>query len=297
MTIRPAVSQRLSIHLLAGLLLAAMIAPPPARASQAHPIVALDQAIAETLLELGIAPVMISQRDYFDFWTDDAYDASQLIEVGQPLPNIELLRQVSPRQILLAPWQAAVASQLDAVAPIEIVDDYPYSSEGDIWIHLLAFTRQLGQQVGRPQAAAHLIQQTETHLDALRNKAMDEDMPLLIVQLMDQRHVRVFGGHSLPQGVLQRLGLHNAWHGATNQWGYALVGIDSLFDIEARLVVIRDPFPTGIEQSLTQNGLWRHLPSVQHGDIITLTHAFWFAGGLPSARRFADALVEALGDD
>ncbi|MGM0913096.1 MAG: hypothetical protein ACQEXC_05115 [Pseudomonadota bacterium] len=40
----------------------------------------------------------------------------------------------------------------------------------------------------------------------------------LVVQFMDERHVRVFGEGGLYQAVMDRLGLENAWRGETNAW-------------------------------------------------------------------------------
>ena len=93
---------------------------------------------------------------------------------------------------------------------------------------------------------------------------------------------------------LKQLGLCNAWKGATNQWGYAQVGVENLFDTEARLVIIRSYNSAGLEEQIARTALWSYLPSVRRGDVIVLPSTFWIAGGLPSALRFAESLVEAL---
>lgn len=259
-------------------------------------ITALDLPIAETLIELGVSPVIISQRESFNFWTGGTYEFSTIVEAGSPLPNIELLQQIRPNQTLLAPWQSNLGSRLASVSKVSIVDSYPYSGDGNLWERLLTFTYQLGQLVEQPGKVTNLIQQTDMHLDNLKERLRNDGTPLLFVQLWGERHVRVFGENSLPQAVSQRLGIDNAWHGTTNQWGYSLVGIEALLDIDARLVIISSRHPTDFEGQLTQNSMWQHLPSVRRGDIIVLPDTFWFAGGLPSAQRFADALVVALAE-
>jgi iron complex transport system substrate-binding protein len=66
---------------------------------------------------------------------------------------------------------------------------------------------------------------------------------LLVVQFIDERHVRVFGRGSLFEAVMQRLGLRNAWQGETNAGDSRSRACEqSLGMSEARLVVV-DPCP------------------------------------------------------
>ena len=79
-----------------------------------------------------------------------------------------------------------------------------------------------------------------------------------------------------------------------SNWGYTQVSVENLFDIEARLVIIRSYNSAGIEEQIARTALWHYLPSVQRGDVVVLPSTFWIAGGLPSALRFAESLIEAL---
>ncbi|MNV29401.1 Iron(3+)-hydroxamate-binding protein FhuD precursor [compost metagenome] len=117
--------------------------------------------------------------------------------------------------------------------------------------------------------------------------------PLLLVQFIDERHVRVFGRHSLFEAVMTRLGLRNAWQGETNAWGFSVVSLEQFLTLpEARLVVV-DPVPVGVSERLQEPGLWQHLPLVKQGKVLHLP-AVWSFGGILAARRFADLLSEAL---
>jgi iron complex transport system substrate-binding protein len=120
--------------------------------------------------------------------------------------------------------------------------------------------------------------------------------PLLVVQFIDERHVRVFGRHSLFEAVMQRLGLRNAWQGETNDWGFSVASLEQFLSIpEARLVVV-DPIPVGVSERLQEPGLWQHLPLVQQAPVLHLP-AVWSFGGVLAARRFATLLSEALQQD
>ncbi|MGP9767001.1 ABC transporter substrate-binding protein [Halomonas sp. AOP13-D3-9] len=265
-----------------------------AQADTHSAVAAFDFPVAETLIELGVSPVMVKQGSSFNFWTGNTYESSYVIETGLPGPNMELLQQVSPSRVLLAPWQTSQKARLSSVAPVNIVNSYPYTGEGDVWERLLIFTYELGELVDQQQQANHLVQAAQMRLDSLRERVAQDCTPMLYVQLLDERHIRVFGENSLLHAVSQKLGLCNAWQGATNQWGYAQVGVENLFDTEARLVIIRSYNSAGLEEQIARTALWRYLPSVRRGDVIVLPSTFWIAGGLPSALRFAESLVEAL---
>ena len=258
------------------------------------PVAAFDLPIVETLIELEVSTVVAQQLSSFNFWTGDTYTSSNVIEVGSPEPNMEIIQQVLPSMILLAPWQTNQEARLSSVAPVNVVDNYPYTAEGDVWDRLLSFTYELGELAEQQQQASHLVQETQARLARLREHVAKGCTPLLFIQLLDERHIRVFGDNSFVHAVSQQLGLCNAWKGATNQWGYAQVGVENLFDTEARLVIIRSYNSAGLEEQIARTALWRYLPSVRRGDVIVLPSTFWIAGGLPSALRFADSLVEAL---
>ena len=117
--------------------------------------------------------------------------------------------------------------------------------------------------------------------------------PLLVVQFIDERHVRVFGRGSLFEAVMQRLGLRNAWQGETNAWGFSVASLEQFLGMpDARLVVV-DPVPVGVGEKLQEPGLWQHLPLVQNNPVIHLP-ATWSFGGILAARRFATLLDGAL---
>ena len=59
------------------------------------------------------------------------------------------------------------------------------------------------------------------------------------------------------------------------------------------LLVCFDPIPADVLPTLRDSALWRALPFGRPGRMICLPQAFVF-GAVPSARRFARLLVEAL---
>ena len=187
---------------------------------------------------------------------------------------------------------------LDNIVTSDVFHFYPYTnnSSDDLWSRFDAFVLEVGELSGRRAAAEQLIINTQSHLKSLKN-GLSPQPPLLVVQLMTEQYVRVYGENSMFQGVLDRLGLQNAWTRNTDTWGRSLVSVRELFNDnfeDARLVIMESALPVGIEHNIETSGMWRYLPSVQRGDYVVLPSTFWIGGVHPSAQRFADALIKAL---
>jgi ABC-type Fe3+-hydroxamate transport system substrate-binding protein len=286
---------RLSVYVVVFLLTA-----NAALAAEKTPSIAVfDWTIAETLLSLDPGFVSLGNVAAFHTWTGDDYGNANIIDIGtQTFPNMELLSSIGPDRILLSPSQVRLSQRLADLAPVTIIQSYPYvrNKSDSLWARFDAFTLEIGISVDRKSEAEQLTADTKAHIETLGDKIVAQP-PLLIIQLVNEHYVRVYGDNSIFQGVLQQLGLTNAWTGRTDQWGRSLVSIRELFNInleEARLVIMESAFPVGIEEKIETSGMWRYIPSVQRRDFIVLPPSFWIAGAQPSAQRFANALVRAL---
>ncbi|GEN29119.1 ABC transporter substrate-binding protein [Halovibrio variabilis] len=272
-----------------------------ALAASAPPSIAVfDWTTAEALIALNPpGSVLMGNITVFHTWTGNEYAHADVTDIGTPsFPNLELLSSINPSRMLLAPRHTRMKAVLDNIVTSNVIQSYPYTnnSSDDLWSRFDAFVLEMGELSGRRAAAEKLIINTQSKLESLKNK-LEPQPPLLVVQLITEQYVRVYGDNSIFQGVLLRLGLRNAWTGETDRWGRSLVSIRELFNIhleDARLVVMESAFPAGIENNIETSGMWRYLPSVQRGDYVVLPSTFWIAGVHPSALRFAEALVEAL---
>ncbi|QJQ98264.1 ABC transporter substrate-binding protein [Halomonas sp. PGE1] len=272
------------------LLLALGLAGSP-RALAQPAIATLDWTLAETLVALGVTPVGVAQVEAYHAWVGAPHLPEASVDLGlRSQPNLELLANLAPDHILISPMFANLAPRLSHIAPVATVPLYTPGRE--TWPQLHELTHQVGRLAEREAAAERLIAETEARLAALRQRLPERVPPLLVVQFMDERHVRVFGEGGLYQAVMARLGLENAWHGETNAWGFSLVGLEQLAGLTARLVVV-EPYPVGVETALAGSGLWQQQPSVRDDSLITLPPV-WSFGALPSAIRFAEHLVAAL---
>nr|WP_183383676.1 iron-siderophore ABC transporter substrate-binding protein [Halomonas stenophila] len=251
----------------------------------------LDWTLAETLVALEAPPRAVAQVEAYHAWVVEPALPDTTTDLGlRSQPNLELLASLDPDRILISPMFANLTPRLSRIAPVENLTLYRPGL--DTWTEMRELTRSIGELVDRPEAATRLIETTEAKLAGLREELGTDQPPLLMVQFMDSRHVRVFGAGGLFQAVLDRLDLDNAWTGATNAWGFSLVGIEALADLDARLVVV-EPYPAGVQETLADSGLWRHLVETSRGTPIVLPPV-WSFGALPSAGRFAELLVTAL---
>lgn len=260
--------------------------------AEPYPRVAtLDWTIAETLMGMGVEPQAVAQLSAYHDWVAEPAMPATVIDLGlRTQPNLELLADLQPDVILISQMFSNIAPRLSQVAPVEMLE--LYIPGNDTWTQMLQLTRDAARLAGQPQAGQRLIDKTESAMLEYRQQLPAQTEPLLIVQFIDARHVRVFGENGLYQAVLDQLGLENAWSGKTNSWGFALVGLEELLGIEGQLVVV-EPAPLGVEEQLADSGLWRALPDVREDNVITLPPV-WSFGALPSALRFADTLTTAL---
>ncbi|SFR75714.1 iron complex transport system substrate-binding protein [Marinobacter daqiaonensis] len=253
-------------------------------------IATVDWTLAETMLSLGVVPVGVAQIADYQAWVEEPRLPEEVVDLGlRAQPNRELMASLDLDHTLLSPLYRAIEPTLSHIAPVTTLATY--TSGGDLWQNLVTTTRQVAEITGRQSGADDVIEQHRRRIDRVGD-ALDADLPpLLVIQFIDNRHVRVFGEGSLYNMVMERLGIENAWQGSTNLWGFATVGIEKLAT-PGHLVVV-EPMPMGVREELEQNRLWQLLPPVRQQRLFHLP-AVWSFGGLPSAARFAEELGQAL---
>ncbi|WP_092826799.1 ABC transporter substrate-binding protein [Vreelandella subterranea] len=251
----------------------------------------INWTIAETLLAIDAPLTGSAQQKGYHEWVREPKIPDGVVDIGlRSQPNLELMAQSPPTQTFISPMFASLTERLERIAPVTPFS--PYSPGTHTWQEIQTLTRQLGELTGHQLQAAQLINETHTLMDMLRQQRSDVP-PLLMVQFMDARHVRVFGDNSLYNAVLERINLTNAWDRPTNAWGFSLTGIEALYDYPEATLVVVEPLPAGVEDALAKSGLWQHLPSVKNATLLRLPPV-WSFGALPSAQRFARELVAAL---
>ena len=256
-------------------------------------IASLDYALTETLLVLGHPPIAQTAAGDWVKWVVEPPLPDGVADLGSSLEvNFERLALLTPDLILTTDYVARQEAALSRIAPVQRMTLYAEGAEP--LERASAITLDLGRRLGRDDAARTYLRQVDALFTTCRARlASARPTPVILVNFMDARHVRVYGGTGLYQAVLDRIGLTNAFRGATNYWGFATVGIEELAtDADVRLIAF-EPLPPDTMPTLAESPLWRGLPFVKAGAVSVLPPVLMF-GALPSAARFADLLTEAL---
>ncbi len=293
--------------LLGGLATTALARPRPAAAqagadAPARPplrVVSMDFGLAETLIEMGLPPIAIPSPGEWEQWVVEPALPSGVVNLGTDRePNLEVLADLRPDLIVSTPYLDGIKPLLERFAPTRTLSIYA-PPVGSAYARSSSATRELAADIGRTDAGEELIARAQASMDAARRQLASAGLagqPLLVVNFLDARHVRVYGKGSLFGDVIERTGLVNGWTKPSNYWGFSTVGIEELAQSPASTLVYLEPISADTLDRLSASPLWRSLPFVKAGRIIRLPPVLMF-GMLPSAMRFARQLVLHLPGD
>lgn len=275
---------------------AALAASSQPLTTNADRIIAINWLAAETLLSLGITPLAVSDVGYFHRRIAEPVLPENVQDIGPYWePNIELIAALKPTLILSDMIAPALLDSLQRIAPVQVVSVYP--AAGNLWLTLVNFTAGLGKKFSASAQAAQLINRaTRTLSDGQQRLSRVAGQRILVaVRSQDGKYATVYGRNSLPDVILTRLGLSNAWTQPVGAMGTANVSVEKLASLPADWL-----FYTELPTTLTQvsrlrqpDGLWQQLPLVAGGRARELTHFFPF-GGLTTAIGLAQHITTAL---
>lgn len=256
-------------------------------------VVSLDWALTETLIVLGHHPVGIVAASDWPRWVIEPPLPLGIADLGlQPEINFELLASLQPDLILTSPFVQHLEPALKAIA--ETFNISVYEKRDVPLARLEEVTMLLGERLHLADKAREFLTDANERLDRYRSRIRKlSPESVLLVNFIDARHVRVYGGSGLYQNVLDRIGVTNAWHGETNYWGYATVGIEALATDEDIRLIAFEPVPSDTLPTLQRSPIWKRLPFVEAGRVSFLPPVLMF-GAMPAALRFSRLLVENL---
>ncbi|MDJ0930599.1 TonB-dependent receptor [Breoghania sp.] len=198
---------------------------------------------------------------------------------------------VEPNLIVSTPYLERLREKLERIAPVRSFAIHAIS--GPAMPPILDGTRALTALTATKAKGEALIEAAFADIASLSEVVRPlRDRPLLLANILDPRHLRVYGRNSLFDDVLTRLGLTNAWTGHSNVWGFATLGVDELADVANARLVCFDSVPGDAARAMRESPVWRALGFAEEGRILQLPTVLAF-GMLPSATRFAPLLSEA----
>jgi ferric hydroxamate transport system substrate-binding protein len=260
-------------------------------------IVVMDFGLTEMLLTLGVTPLATSVPDWYRRTNVAPPLPDGVIDIGLLYqPNFELLEQLRPDLLVLTPAHAPMRTQLERIAPTLTLALSAANAEP--WRQIADETRRLAHVLHREPQAQAAIAAAGAGLDAARARLATRGdvagtQPLFVVEFIDDRHLLAYGPGSLFGDVMTRLGLHNAWTGATNARGYAVTDFTQLADVPDAHLVYIDPLPDAARATLAHGVLWHSLPFVRAGRVASMPKVSQ-GGALFSGARFARQLADVL---
>lgn len=258
-------------------------------------VVALDWALAETVLSLDVMPQGVANVKSYQTWVTEPKLNDSVIDVGSRRePNLELLTELQPDVILISQHMAAAYKQLSEIAPTLVYS--VYNNDKTPLISAQHITAQLGLLLDKEQQAKQVIMQTQERLQANGDKILhlqSKNKPLMFIRLINDKTVRVHGAGSLAQATIEQMGLVNAWHEQSNLWGFTTAGIENLAEHQQVNVLIFGPLKASEKEQLTQSALWQAMAFTRSDSVFELP-AIWTFGGLISAQRFSDHITQQL---
>ncbi|UIK08422.1 iron-siderophore ABC transporter substrate-binding protein [Neorhizobium galegae] len=255
-------------------------------------VATLDWALLETLLAIGANVVAATELHQFRQVAIKPDVPDGVADLGlRGTPNFEVLRFARPDLILNSNFYAWADPLMSRIASVE---SHPIYKPGES-PYLLAeqATLAIGERLRRP-AARRMVEELAARLDRYKNLfARGDGRPVLPINLGDARHYRVFGSDSMFGEVLKRVGLANAWTGATSYSAMAPMGIETLASMPDAWIVLIPPHPEDAFEALAESAFWKALPAVRENRVLTVGSINPY-GALPAASRFADFLAEGF---
>ncbi|WP_454442337.1 ABC transporter substrate-binding protein [Vibrio bathopelagicus] len=258
-------------------------------------VVALDWALTETVLSLGVELEGIPDAKGYQQWVVKPELNSNVTDVGSRRePNLELLTELKPDVILISEHMAAAYHQLNKIAPVLVYSIYskkkqPLESATNI-------TLSLGKLFDKEQRAQQVIAETNKRLNENGEKvraAGNSDKPLIFARFINDKTLRIHSQGSLAQATIRTMGLKNDWQEQTNLWGFSTTGTERLAEHQKANIMIFGPLQEEERKQLTQSPLWQAMEFTRTDSVYELP-SIWTFGGLIAAQRFSDHITELL---
>ncbi|WP_250528154.1 ABC transporter substrate-binding protein [Caballeronia sp. GAWG2-1] len=257
-------------------------------------IVVLNWELTETLLALGRAPVGIPLPVWYGNTIAVPPLPSDVADIGLLYqPNFDALLALAPDLLIVTPAHAGLLAPLRRIAPTLTLG--AYMTDANPYASLCAETRVMADAFDARARADALFASTERVMSDIAAR-VPRGRPVIVADVIDERHLRVYGAGSLFNDVLAKIGLSNAatarvrW--TTNAMGSTVVPLPRLLEAADADIALTRPLAPDIRAALTASPLWRALPAVREKRVAVLPVIAPY-GGLISMQRFATAMANA----
>lgn len=263
-------------------------------------VVVLQWSYAEDLLAVGVTPVGVAQVKEYNTWVSAAPLPKGVKDVGlRNQPSVDAVASLDP-DLVIGDTSSTCGKTLGQFEKIAKVLCFDGTDAKDNYGYMRRTFTAIATAVGKASEAKQRLAALDAKLAEDKKKLADAGragMSFACAQgWTDQGApvVRMFGRGSLAVAVGERLGLKNAWHGTTDDWGLTMTDAEGLTKLGDIQFVYVAPVDNVFTTSLPKNRIWRHLPFVEKGHVHPLDGGTWLFGGPLSTGQFADELVRTL---
>lgn len=268
--------------------------PLAARSATQQRIIALEWYPLELLMALGVMPIGVAELHGYAQWVGEPPLPASVVDVGlRTEPNLELITQMKPSLILYSTGYGPDPSRFMRIAP-GMGFAFNEGGRGKPLTSARQSLMALAQRLDRvPQAMANLAELDNQMARLKARLSHRPKRPLLLLSIVDARHVIVFTANGLFQEVLDNLGLENAWKAESTFWGSVIVGIERLADLGDVDAIGFEHDNQKVVDQVTGTALWQSLPFVRSGRFTPMPRV-WFYGATLSAMQLIGTLDRAL---
>lgn len=257
-------------------------------------IAALSWELVENVIELGLEPLAIPEREGYEEWVAKPALPSSSIDIGgRAEPNLEKLAQLKPDVILIGAALKDIQEKLEEIAPVVFFNTYQlnHNNQQKADQVFLMLAKLLDKEA---HAKAKLVARQQV-FEQLKNQ-LNIAFPLGLPQVTSLRFASttsayVYGDNAMPQYALEHLGVKSAMQLDSTQWGVTQKRLKSLRVIQDGIVLYFKPFH--FEKKLEKSPLWRSMPFVKQGKVASI-ESTWTYGGAMSLQYLAQAMTQSL---
>ncbi|MFD2740946.1 iron-siderophore ABC transporter substrate-binding protein [Sulfitobacter aestuarii] len=275
-------------------ILLSLAAPLAAQEKPPMRIVALNWALAESLLAIGVVPIGVADVMGYRTWVGRPELALDTPDVGlRTEPNLETIAALAPDLILASDQQRDLLPALGRIAEVWHVPGF--SADQDNAATARAEFLALGTRLGRGAEARAALARSDARIEAAAARLhahFGEPLPeVLPIRLLSPTTVRIHGANGMARAALAMMNLPHPDPGAPNRWGFRQRPVEDLARFDRAIVVNFTPFPA--RRALFGSALWSFMPFVQGGRFAE-TGPVWAFGGAVSLGYMAEAIAEGL---
>lgn len=262
-------------------------------------VVALEWALVEDLLAVGVKPVGVADVKGYNTWVSAQPVDKSTKDVGlRQEVSLDAVAELDP-DLILGDSTNTCGKTLEQFEKITDVLCFKGTDPKDNFGYMQDQFSAIATAVGKKDEA-------KKQLDALDQKIADGKEKLAAAGLEGKQFagahgwtdkgapvVRMFGQNSLGSDIAERMGMKNGWKGKTDEWGLATTDVEGLTKLGDVHFFYIAPEDNIFKTTLPKNRIWKNLSFVEKKQVYELDGGTWLFGGPTSAGQFVDEIVKA----